>query len=1847
MSEFDDARTRLAQSRGTLESAERAVFAARQRIRKLERLHADALRGFDAERDDSVAARHELEKELAAARSALDARTADLARHAEGLGAASELFERFSDPRKAVAQLSAEYPCLLMPLRLETRFRGNELLVRVFPDDCAVDTFESTLSRREVDSAIEYWTNAWRAGGFEDQERGAWRGLVGSHGSGRAAFIVENFVPLNLADKPVKAAGHDVVLVVVSETPHAEAEWTAVAELWSERWRANGDRAREDAAWSTFESTVGAVRAAELEESTRPVNFTEQPGARQTRPEVAVSVAELILPAPSTVATQERSWSRAPSVEVLPDRFVLIGYLAGDREFEIVGNPVPWRLVVGPDPEAPPARQFGPDGDDLRVPDELRWMVDFERARQWGLGFKVPLNAAQARHGFDRLLVVGVRTSADHEQARHMLEGLFEHHRQGRTGLALVPQGTPTNNTDSGGAGYTRSDDADVSFDDRRQSSLFEPTDDWLEKRDGQWLAELVGIDPAKLARVHAAGGADQSEARAMNIALWPATLGYLLDTMLDPVLAPAAIETTRAFFIRYVVARGPVPGLRIGRQPYGILPTTAFSRLQWPEQLDGRSERLFGGQVRFMARLHAITEELDRDWARLTEKVSRVGSTGDAHQTLLDVLGLHPASVEYHQRYSESVTDLYNRMNLGGFGGAFFAALIALGYRESGTQLLRRLGYDGDEVPDVLEQLFLKSAHRLNGPAIDDRPLSETESVRAYTPAGKNYIEWLADAARSSLDSLRRQEGFTDGQAPKAILYLLLRHALMLGYWDTSLKLYRASDTLDAPRMREMTREPKFIHVAERAASESRWQPLYQPLPEVTGSPTRLVADHIRDILATSGPANHLGEQLAALDRLARVPTARLERLLADHLDSVSYRFDAWRTSLAHQRLAAMRYGATGESGGARSGLYLGAYGWLEDVRPKGFRLSPIRLEPELARVFQRPKDAPLARDATNGGFIHAPSLNQAVTAAVLRSGFIAHASADAPGAFAVNLSSERVRRALAILEGLRGGQNLGALLGYELERGLHDRYALAEVDEFIFDLRKAFPLVAGRIPETGIPADASIEDVEARNVVDGVALVEHVLSTGQRSYPFGKPLPPAGSAQVQAIDAEVERLLDLHDAISDLALAEGVHQAAQGNYERAAATLDTFGKGSFPSEPDVIRTPRSGIGLTHRLAVHLTPGLSPTSTPIPGLAWTPRSHGEPALNAWLASVLPDPEDVVCVVRWTDPVTATEQQVTVSQQDLGLQPIDLVRVLQTENQPAMAELDDRVVRHVVAAHAPRPDAALRIVYTDPIADKVTFFELSPLVRSLHALVLTSRPLRATDSRLSNEARTETDGAELVDRQRVAGARTRLATLRARVAALHSDLATPLADLPARRAEIVSGIDGFIARAIEELQESNRFGIPQTGWGHLHDWKSSAFATVLELVSDLVARWDDQLVEFAARIAEFDALPPSTPVPDQFMALQRAERLVSTEATLPLPATPADFRAVVMGKRAPFVTKRDVLAAFASTTTTSLATLLAGVRGQLPLDAFDREGIDLGPTEERILLLATELRNQFERLDRDLESRLTATAAELAAHDASVDPKVRLAALQAATTQLLGEDFRLIPEFSLESAHASEWQNAFVAATSGSLFRHLLTEDRPVDTWLYGIARVRPKLRHFEQVLVMANAFERAEPELLPVQFPYRDNDYWFAVEFPEHEGMHGDHLIYAAHYAQPFDGNRPQCGLLLDEWTEVIPSKEETTGIAVHFDRPSSEAPQTMLLVTPASLDRTWHWEDLVAAVNETLDLAKKRCVEPAHLDDTPLARFLPATMMAVTLYQISISMNLAINNAVYAQLAQVSDGG
>jgi len=1888
MPEFEDQRDRLQQARTQKEQARLDLFQSKEQMKKIQAEQTRLDQVFNPNNPEHVSRRQQLDRLSASADAAIQRQEAADRNARQAEVNAFNAFKPLLDPRKQVNRLSDRYPFLLLPVRLETRFKtitaptgaiSQELWVRVYPDDCAIDTFEPFLSESELKSLSTYWIEMWKAGGIENQERGAWRGLVSSHGSGRAAWMLQQtYQPLN--SKPTKTLETDVILTIAPETLPSETEQTALQNYWRTIWLADSDRDQTEAA---FDTLVGAIsndstRAATLIQQYIPVNLKERPKLPLTKTDVTVNVAFLHLPDVQTIFTKQQSWSQAPRVNILPDCFVLIAEDGGNT-LEFIGELIPSPLVVGPDLSAAPTEQLRQENGNLVISEDMRWMVDFERAVAVGMGFKIPLDLAQARRGFDRILVLGLRLSANEQESKTILETLIQHHHNGRSGFSLLPQGTPTNNTDRAGSGFSRADDADDSFNDYFRNatqgtdadSLFAEVDDPLQKRDGQWLAELLGIDPSLLKKVRHSDGTDQCEARAMNTALWPATLGYWMETMMHPVFTDTAIEDTRTFFTQFVTGRGAIPAIRIGSQPYGILPTTAFSRIRWmfPPETPGVAAivrpSLSSG---FLVRLYEILQLVDEDWTDLSRNVSFVGKSGDAHKILLDVLGLHAGSVEYYQRYAESLQHLFNRLNLGGLGGNLLAALIAISYTATGMDLLRQLGYANETVPDILEKFFLGSQNLLQGVVVDDRPLSETEPIRGYTPPtteapnSVNYLQWLIDAAVTSLNTLRQQQGFTDNKEPTALLYLLLRHALILGYWDASLRLHQSAEILSPIELTALRREANFVHVRQQATtSESRWQYLYKNESRITGSNDLAIADYIPRVIGELIATRHLDDQIKALEHLKNTPTARLERVFAEHIDCCSYRLDAWQLGLVNYQLQAMRglLSAKAEDSKPVQGLYLGAFGWLENVRPENKPLSPQPLDDELAKIFnQSPAYSPIMQDASNGGYIHAPSLNQAVTAAVLRNGYLSNATPANPQTLAVNLSSQRIRLALGILEGIRNGQSLSALLGYQLERGLHDRYALAEagieVDQFIYELRKGFPLRANRFITTEELTEP-IQSLEARNVVDGLSLINHIKQTSNKTYPFGKSLERGNPTQEAAINAEVDRLLDIHDAVADLALAESVHQAVQGNYDRAAATLDTYSKGNFPPDPDVVQTPRSGITLTHRVGLHLRAGLAPDPTA------TPRAQSEPALNQWLTSVLPPTDQVACKVTYhnpitgepvLDPVTAAPIAQTVTQQQLQLQPIDWLYVLRTDSQPAMTELDDRILLYVTQTFSPRPDTLLKIHYTERLTGKISFFELAPMMQSLRSLILRSRPLKASDIALHNEANQAQEEKVFVDPGRVTLMQTSLSTWQTiNLPPFKTTLTTLLADTVANRTQILTDIDANIATAINLLSTASRYGIPQTGWGFAMEWKQRTFGESLKKVRELVDRWDDRLTQFSLRLTDYSALPPTTADQERYDLLQQAERLVSTTVTTPLPATPADLQTAILTKRDNFLTKLNAFKAILATPTTAIATLHDNIVFLLPIADFDVLAFTLTDQEDETVRFTGELFNLITNLDVEIGRRLTQLQDYLNIHNTSTQSTVRVQALQDAAKALLGDEFQLIPEFELTADQGNAWENSFNDSESGSLTNYLTGTvgiDFPVDNWLYGAARVREKLHHWEHLVMLTGAFERPEPELQPIQLPYKTNDHWLALQFPynpdpatktdptQNYQFDGDRLLYTAHYAAPFQKNQRQCGLLLDEWTEVIPSDTETTGITFNYDRPNCEPPQTMLLVTPPDFTGSWQWQDLVAALNETLDMTKKRAVEPDQVDATPYAQFLPATITAVTLYQISISANLALNNKV-----------
>src|SRR5206468_2660434 len=88
---------------------------------------------------------------------------------------------------------------------------------------------------------------------------------------------------------------------------------------------------------------------------------------------------------------------------------------------------------------------------------------------------------------------------------------------------------------------------------------------------------------------------------------------------------------------------------------------------------------------------------------------------------------------------------------------------------------------------------------------------------------------------------------GFKDDQPPGALLFLLLRHALQLGYHDVSIRLHEIAGLYTPALSAQARADYPLLHIQQNnAVSESRYQPLFETAPSITGSTTLTVSDFI-----------------------------------------------------------------------------------------------------------------------------------------------------------------------------------------------------------------------------------------------------------------------------------------------------------------------------------------------------------------------------------------------------------------------------------------------------------------------------------------------------------------------------------------------------------------------------------------------------------------------------------------------------------------------------------------------------------------------------------------------------------------------------------------------------------------------------------------------------------------------------------------------------------------------------------------------------------------------------------------------------------------------------------------
>ncbi len=1102
------------------------------------------------------------------------------------------------------------------------------------------------------------------------------------HGAGLPVLLL----PLRIETRFLPVDGDPVELVVriypdevhiddhdPALTPSEEADGR---EYWRAVWRA-GPGSDGGPAWERLRDLHGAPRAAWLVRSTKPRN----PGSR---PDTPLGEGEPLQPKPQFPAPPRRpeGSARATRVAWLPDRFAAVGYVAGAPAVTAWGELVAEELLAGPveDPVAKDADPLGPgaDVDELDIP-ELDWLIDLDAAVTAGMAIRIPLDD-RIRAGLERLVVVGVRTDGTPETLAHDLERLLEAHAHS-SGVEIAAPGRSTN---------------DAAGPPPAPPPLLNRLELAPESAGGR-LAAALGLKPAQLATLPGAEPGDP--ARAMNALLWPSTLGYYLEQLALPALGDDAIDAARRWFIDHVRGRGPLPALIVGAQPYGILPVTVAGRL--------RPEDAFAGE------LAALLGRMRGWWREAATRAPRLGRTGDTEADLNEVLGQAPVMQRLRIREGLGRHYLENLYRHGATAAPVGAPALDQQRLLAGA-LLSTLSERRVEARVAEIALRMRSS-LFRAPLVTATPSDE--------PLEDDYL----GATRAALTGASPAAGVRALPENGPLLGRLARHGALLSLGDGAGRVLR--DASGLPSRVLMEAELVDVERAQGTRTSTRRLEEQVTIAGATATAADVLIDGARqagfgrmdavvavealdELVRGAAHRRHaaLLEYEWALARLASESSASLDLLLREAFDTVSHRLDAWLSSLAWQRLLAQRASAP-------AGLHVGAYGIVEGLRPAP-RLQPAPGGPGL---FEDP----------GAGYVHAPSLDQAAAAAVLRAGYLAHGRGDA---FAVDLSSARVRAALAVVDALRAGHALGAVLGYRFERRLQE----LGLDRYVPVFRGVAPLHG----ETG---------ATETQVADGLALRDRFAERGRLAdhrLPGAAPddprfeqepaLDPAGFARV--VGGIVDELDDLVDAVSDLMLADAAHASVQGNRARARAIADAARAGTLPPEPEVARTPRTGVAFTNRIAVAMNRATG-AARGWPRAPRRPRQIAEPRLDRWAGAALGNPSNLVQALRIGSP-TGDETTVKVSVANLGIAALDVVHGVRGAGASGRCELDERFVG------AAEVMAGLEGATIEPAGDP----PWRALATELHSLLSSARPLAPPDLVPAGETPGAIDEAEWTQR---------------------------------------------------------------------------------------------------------------------------------------------------------------------------------------------------------------------------------------------------------------------------------------------------------------------------------------------------------------------------------------------------------------------------------------------------------------------------------------------------------------
>ncbi len=484
---------------------------------------------------------------------------------------------------------------------------------------------------------------------------------------------------------------------------------------------------------------------------------------------------------------------------------------------------------------------------------ELRWWDDWDEAVAAGLAGTILLDGDP--DDIDVLYVVGVSDAAP--------AGLFVAHRDAGA-LGVVAPGTPTTTVDGAPA-------ADLAGAAETWWEILHTKPVEEHRRLAQLLTgepELLGALPGS---VEAHGHLEQAAVRS----LWPGLWGSESD---QAWATGAGTGPAADWAADSLAPEGPFPTLRVGNQPYGLLPVASL-RSWRPDRSDPAMEE----------RLRKPLIHLAERWAAAAIARGSLPEVGTDAEAILDRLADVPTSPGYLTRRVARLEAWWMARAMAGQPTDWHAVEAAWRERHALADELGLVAFRRDSTTHQTRPVTL--------PLVRPANLAEGETV-------ESALRHLADLAGNRPDRLAESTTLSDlherGRLDSVLLQLVLR------------SIQVAVGAVGQHQLGQ-TDVPAPDPVVRRAPTRlERW--IRSTTPQALAGPTE--------------PAARARAVIAAVRDLAAVPEDRLDALVRATLDTALFRLDPWLTALPARRLTTL----TAASSTRRR---LGAYGWVDRPRP------------------------------------------------------------------------------------------------------------------------------------------------------------------------------------------------------------------------------------------------------------------------------------------------------------------------------------------------------------------------------------------------------------------------------------------------------------------------------------------------------------------------------------------------------------------------------------------------------------------------------------------------------------------------------------------------------------------------------------------------------------------------------------------------------------------------------------------------------------------------------------------------------------------------------------------------